>query len=139
MEYAELIEKAKKGRSAAKLAADIGVSKSLLTDVIKGEKPCPEWVAAKLAEEAGVNPVVVVFENLKTKAKNEEQRGLWERLILQTARALTIAVAVGLLSFAPLKVEAAEHKPTCAENIHYGLLLILLAVAVLTTWACWRL
>jgi len=97
MDVKELIDSAAKGRSRAKLAEAIGIKRQTLHALENGTT-CPPWVTARLAEEAGVDAISVTFQHLKQTARSEEERGLWERMLVKTARALTLAAALVLAS-----------------------------------------
>lgn len=98
MEIKTLIDNAGAGKTRAKLAAEIGIPQANLRHIETGRNPCPAWVAARLAEIAGVDPVAAQMQALADAAKTEAEKTLWDRLLKKQA-GLTIALALTVGGF----------------------------------------
>lgn len=102
-----LVENAQKGRSLDALGELIGVSGPMLSMIQTGKRPCPPWLAARLAEEAGGEPMRTALAHLVATTKGPE-KALWQRLSDSLAKALTIVAMAGALSFQAPKIRAAD-------------------------------
>lgn len=98
MDIAQLIDRARDGLPDSHLAQEIGISRQNLNAIKKGRAPCPAWVAARLAEIAGVDPIAAQMRALADAAKTEAEKTLWDRLLKKQA-VLTIALALAVGGF----------------------------------------
>ncbi|TAM22827.1 MAG: hypothetical protein EPN60_16075 [Nevskiaceae bacterium] len=117
MDIKTLIDSARKGRPARQLAQEIGCSAQQLNDIDKGRTPCPAWVAARLAEIAGADPVAAQMQALADAAKTEAERTLWGRLLKKQA-GLTIAAILMAGVFYEQKPLYANELENSAHLIH---------------------
>ena len=117
MDIAQLIDRARDGQPDSQLAQEIGISRQNLNAIKKGRAPCPAWVAARMAEIAGVDPVAAQMQALADAAKTEAERTLWGRLLKKQA-GLTIAAILMAGVFYEQKPLYANELENSAHLIH---------------------
>ena len=120
MDAEQLIEKAvQKMGTLDAVRRELDLKHGNLNNIRKGVRPMPAWIAGRLAEIAGENALEAVIQSQRVTAKSESEKGLWDRLLMQTARGLTIAVVAGLAMFSTPRTSYAFEHIDRVGNIHY--------------------
>lgn len=81
MDVSTLLEIACKARTAAVVASEIGISEQMLSMIKHRKKPCPAWVAGRLAEMTKGDALLVTLMQARAVAGSEHERALWSRLV----------------------------------------------------------
>lgn len=103
----QLLDRAKKAQgieSDYKLAQELGVVQTAVTNWRSGRSHPDDERAAKLAEMAGQDPLSVIAELHAARAKTPDAKQLWMRMAMQLRHAVAavmMALGVALLLVAP--------------------------------------
>lgn len=95
MEYAELIDKAKHGRSVNVMAKELGIPHTTLNGYARGDRMPDYTTALILAREAGVNALealkAIAFEDARRKGMLDTAKKVFRSLLRATN--LTVRMA----------------------------------------------
>ena len=65
--------------SASEVARKLGVTPSFIYAVRDGRRALPEYQAGQLAELLGRDPINEIWQNLESRARNEQERKKWRK------------------------------------------------------------
>ena len=126
MENSKLIDSAAdKVGGISELARRLDWDKGSIAKIKGGKKPLPPYRASQLAEIIGSDPKLAYLSALQERAESDGERKLLGELIRVSkaaSSALTILLALYLVTFISPKPGRAEISLHSAANIHYSYL-----------------
>jgi len=113
VQWLDAIKRAKGLSSDYAVAKALGVTAQVVSHYRAGRRAFDPYMAVKVAELVGVDPMQVIASAEAERARNDEQRAFWRRLA--AAWVLPMCAAAGLAAPAP-SVQAASVREV--SNLH---------------------